>query len=66
VSRETTKYPGATAKIAACGCAALKRPFVLLKRSYSDLKAPGHSLYTSPKKVTSKVRDQAQRTRDAT
>ena len=47
------------AKIAACGCAVLKRPIALLKRSFSDLKAPGHSLYTSPRKVTSKARDQA-------
>jgi len=38
------------AKIAACGCAVLKRPIALLKRSFSDLKAPGHSLYTSPRK----------------
>ena len=64
--RETTKYPSATAKVTACGRAILKRPFTLLKRSFSDLKAPGRSLYTSPKKVPSKAREQAQRTGEAT
>jgi hypothetical protein len=54
------------AKIAACGCAVLKRPIALLKRSFSDLKAPGHSLYTSPRKVISKAGDQAQRTGETT